>query len=212
MCCHADSNPQPGSEYFRANVLNHAGDVPNFDYLAEASPQFNSQLQTRRQAAEANNQQPGYVTADVSLLSDNRGDAVQPAPTEPTDRIHWFNDFTDAFTAGITDNKPIVILFEAKGPNTDAIQQQLLDPSVQNLASRAVFGVGHVDSDQVAFGMAKNMDLTRLPTISVFAPNSKQISEMGRLEGYHTADQISAALDVYIARAAHINDSKPTTT
>jgi hypothetical protein len=212
LCCHTDSNPQPGSEYFRANVLNHAGDLPNFDYLAEASPQFNSQLQARRRAAETSNPQPGYVTADVSLLSDNRGDAVRPASTEPTDQIHWFNDFTDAFTAGISSNKPIVILFEAKGPNTDAIQQQLLDPIVQNLGSRAAFGVGHVDADQVALTMAKNLDLTRLPTISVFAPNSKQISEMGRLEGYHTADQIAAALDVYINRAAHINDANPTTT
>ena len=208
MSAHFD--PQAGTDYSRANVANPAGDVPNFDYLAEASAQFNRQLQARRESGVDRNMS---VTADMSILSDNRGDAVQPAPIEPTDQIHWFNDFADAFTAGVTENKPIVILFEATGPNTDAIQQQLLNPEVQRLASRAVFGIGHVDSDQTAFTMAKNLDLTRLPTISVFAPNSKQISETGRLEGYQTSDQIATALDLYIARAAQIGDSnQPPTT
>jgi len=197
-----DPKPQIGSDYFRANVLNHAGDVPNFDYLSEASPQFAA----RQQARPADNTTAGGAVgvAENNLRpSDNLSDAGQIASNQKGDRIQWYNDFADAFTAGIVQHKPIVMLFEDHGPNTDAIEQQLASADVQRFGSQAIFGRGHIDKDAAALAMAQNLDLTRLPTISVFAPNSKQISELGRLEGYHTSAQIAEALDIYIHR---VND------
>ena len=117
--------------------------------------------------------------------------AALPAQPQPTQ----YGDLADTFTAAIHQGKFVMIFFHDTGPNTD-----LMKPVVKGIAQEAVFqhhaAFGDVDiaHDEAGLQLAKELGLTRLPTVSVFMPDAKHIAEIARLEGFQHPEVIRMVL------------------
>ena len=110
-----------------------------------------------------------------------------------------YGNITDAFTAGIQQHKFVMIFFresaDASHPNAD-----LMAPVIESIAREpliehhAVFGDVDLAKDSVGLGVAKAMNASckeavcgppvNVPTVSLFLPDSANISEIARLVGY----------------------------
>lgn len=126
-------------------------------------------------------------------------DAFEQLPTQeiPGQQIGWMVDSYQAFTDALEKTRPLIVVFgDETSDLTIAFARQVAPcPHLNQLAGAATFVYGSPTADEMARRMAKQLQLTDYPTISVIAPRTDQVVELYRLEGMF--DAASIASDLY---------------
>lgn len=120
---------------------------------------------------------------------------------ESAKSFSWEANATSAFKKSIKRNLPMVMVFTNAGNvnNTNFLVELGAD-GLKEFADKAVFV--HVliplkisgPHDQEGLVVAQQLELTIVPTISVFPPNNYSLIETQRMEGYVSHDQIKQGL------------------
>jgi len=126
------------------------------------------------------------VTAVVSrvLLSLTVSLGAVAARAEP---IRWGTVLADDYDRGVAERKPIVVLFydiATSRYDADVLSVQILNSAaLGKLAGSAIWSFADISNDLVAKNIAKALDITTFPTISVLKPNGTALDEAFRIVG-----------------------------
>ena len=110
---------------------------------------------------------------------------IDAAPAEP---IRWGSVLADDYDRGVAEHKPIVVLFydiTTSRYDADMLSTQIsLSATLGKFAGSAIWSFANVSNDLVAKNIAKALDITIFPTISVLRPNREALYETSRVVGH----------------------------
>jgi len=101
--------------------------------------------------------------------------------------IRWGTVLADDYDRGVAEGKPIVVLFydiATSRYDADVLSVQILSSAaLGKLAGSAIWSFADISNDLVAKNIAKALDITTFPTISVLKPNGTALDEAFRIVG-----------------------------
>jgi hypothetical protein len=126
------------------------------------------------------------LTAAISIVSLSLTIPLGAA-TARAEPIRWGTVLADDYDRGVAERKPIVVLFydiTTSRYEADMLSVQIISSAaLGKLAGSAIWSFADVSKDLVARNIAKALEITSFPTISVLKPNGTALDETTRIVG-----------------------------
>lgn len=145
------------------------------------------------------------AAASVAAASPRSAGSQAPPPGLP--RVEGF---TEAFSAAIREHRYLLMLLRPTRPDTvaDKYERDLSQSAAYAaLAGCVIYGVASLPQDSVAMKAATNLKVEVVPALSLIYPDTTQLFELDRFEGYYTPEEVVPDLRKHMAEKASRADA-----